>query len=64
MSYSSGPTLGNVESGLVEAVAGLRATIVSGGILCIAGAAAVVMVLPAFRNYDAVLGRRRRLETT
>lgn len=64
LSYSSGPTLGNVESGLVEAVAGLRATIVSGGILCIAGAAAVVMVLPAFRNYDAVLGRRRRLETT
>lgn len=60
LSYSSGPTLGNVESGLVEAVAGLRASIVSGGILCVAGTAAVVLALPAFRNYDAVLGRRRR----
>jgi MFS family permease len=64
LSYSSGPTLGNVESGLVEAVAGLQATIVSGGILCIAGAAAVVFALPAFRDYDAVIGRRRRQETT
>lgn len=62
LSYTSGPTLGNVESGLVEALAGLRAAIVSGGILCVAGTAAVLLALPAFRNYDAVLGRRRRLE--
>jgi MFS family permease len=64
LSYSSGPTLGNVESGLIEAVAGLRATIVSGGILCIAGAAAVLLALPAFRDYDAIIGRRRRRDTT
>ena len=62
LSYSSGPTLGNVEAGLVEALAGLRAAIVSGGVLCVAGTAAVVLALPAFRNYDAVVGRRRRLD--
>ncbi len=64
LSYTSGPTLGNVESGLVEALAGLRAAIVSGGILCVAGTAAVLLALPAFRNYDAVLGRRRRLDAS
>jgi MFS family permease len=64
LSYTSGPTLGNVESGLVEALAGLRAAIVSGGVLCVAGTAAVLLALPAFRNYDAVLGRRRRLDTS
>ncbi len=64
LSYTSGPTLGNVESGLVEALAGLRAAILSGGILCVAGTAAVVLALPAFRNYDAVVGRRRRLQDT
>jgi MFS family permease len=64
LSYSSGPTLGNVESGLVEALAGLRFAVVSGGVLCVAGTAAVVLALPAFRNYNAVLGRRRRLEDT
>jgi MFS family permease len=64
LSYSSGPTLGNVESGLVEALTSLRFAIVSGGVLCVAGTAAVVLALPAFRNYHAVAGRQRRLENT
>ena len=64
LSYSSGPTLGNVESGLVEALAGLRTAIVSGGVLCVVGTGAVLVALPAFRNYDAVLGRRRRTGAT
>jgi len=41
LSYSSGPTLGNVESGLVETFAGLRTAVVSGGILCVFGCALV-----------------------
>jgi MFS family permease len=64
LSYSSGPTLGNVEAGLVEALAGLRTAIVSGGVLCVIGTGAVLVALPAFRNYDAVLGRRRRTGAT
>jgi MFS family permease len=52
VSYSSGPLLGNVESGLVAAVAGARAAVVSGGVLCVAGVGLVALALPAFRRYD------------
>lgn len=60
LSYSSGPTLGNVESGLVESFAGLRAAIVSGGVLCVVGSALLSLALPAFWRYDATRGRRLR----
>lgn len=60
LSYSSGPTLGNVEAGVVESLAGLRASVISGGVLCIAGAVIVAVLLPAFRHYDAEQGRIRR----
>jgi MFS family permease len=53
MSYSSGPLLGNVESGVVAAFAGIRASAVSGGVLCVAGIALVTLALPAFWRYDA-----------
>ena len=39
LSYSSGPSLGNVEAGLLEALAGLRVSIVAGGALCVVGTA-------------------------
>ena len=53
VSYSSGPLLGNVEAGVVASLAGLRASIVSGGVLCVAGVAVAALLLPAFRRYDA-----------
>jgi MFS family permease len=53
VSYSNGPLLGNVESGVVASLAGLRASIVSGGVLCIAGVAVAALALPAFWRYDA-----------
>jgi MFS family permease len=53
VSYSSGPLLGNVEAGVVASLAGLRASIVSGGVLCIAGVAVAAALLPAFRRYEA-----------
>jgi MFS family permease len=53
VSYSSGPLLGNVEAGVVAAIAGVRASIVSGGVLCIAGVAVAAALLPAFRRYEA-----------
>jgi MFS family permease len=60
LSYSSGPTLGNVEAGLVESLAGLRASIVSGGVLCVVGTVALAAALPRFWNYDAAEGVRLR----
>jgi hypothetical protein len=48
-----GPLLGNVESGVVASLAGLRAAIVSCGVLCIAGVAVAALTLPAFWRYDA-----------
>jgi hypothetical protein len=60
LSYSSGPTLGNVESGLVESFAGLRTAIVSGGLACVAGSALLSLVLPAFWNYRSDQGSKLR----
>jgi MFS family permease len=53
ISYSTGPMLGNVEAGAVASLARLRASIVSGGVLCIAGVGVAVALLPAFWRYDA-----------
>jgi MFS family permease len=53
VSYSSGPLLGNLESGIVAALFGVRASVVSGGVLCVAGVGIFALLLPAFRYYDA-----------
>ncbi len=53
LSYSIGPTLGNFESGVVASLFSLRVSIVSGGVLCVAGCLACAVLLPAFRGYDA-----------
>jgi MFS family permease len=53
VSYSSGPLLGNLESGVVASFAGVRASVVSGGILCVVGVGLFALALPAFRHYDA-----------
>jgi len=47
------PALGNVEAGLVASLTNLRFSIVSGGLLCIAGTVAVALAVPAFTRYDA-----------
>lgn len=53
LSYSIGPTLGNFESGVVASLFSLRVSIVSGGVLCVAGCLACALLLPTFRSYDA-----------
>jgi MFS family permease len=53
ISYSAGPTLGNVEAGVVASLAGLRASIASGGILCVAGVGLAAFFLKGFWRYDA-----------
>jgi MFS family permease len=53
VSYSAGPLLGNLEAGVVASLTGVRASIASGGVLCVAGVALAALALPAFRRYDA-----------
>jgi MFS family permease len=53
ISWSSGPTLGNLEAGVVATLTSVRTSIVSGGILCVAGVAVAAIALPVFRRYDA-----------
>lgn len=51
ISYSSGPALGNLEAGVVGALAGVRASVVSGGVLCVVGTVALAGLLPRFWAY-------------
>jgi MFS family permease len=53
VSYTSGPLLGNLEAGVVASLASVRASVVSGGLLCVVGVVLAAIALPAFRRYDA-----------
>ena len=53
LGYSSGPTLGNFEAGLVASVFSVRASILSGGVLCVVGCVVCAVLLPGLRHYDA-----------
>ena len=50
---TGGPRLGDLEAGLVAAAFSPMASVVSGGLLCIAGAGLVAWRVPAFRRYHA-----------
>ena len=52
LSYSTGPILGNARAGLVASAVGVRAAIVSGGVLGVAATLAVTAVMRDFRCYD------------
>ncbi len=52
LSFTTGPMLGNAEAGAVARVAGVRASVVSGGALCVAGSVVLALVLPRFWRYD------------
>ena len=66
VSYLSGPLLGHVEAGAVAAVWGVRASVVSGGVLCVAARARVRRAAAALRARTTrapladVAGRARR----
>ena len=60
VSYTSGPYLGNAEAGLAARLFGIRTSIVSGGVLCVAGSLILAMLLPKFIAYDSDEGIRRR----
>jgi predicted MFS family arabinose efflux permease len=50
---TSGPRLGDVESGAVAGLAGPRFSVTSGGLACIVGVGAIVAAFPALVRYDA-----------
>ncbi|HEY5336461.1 MAG TPA: MFS transporter [Mycobacteriales bacterium] len=49
---SGGPRLGDLESGSVASI-GLEFSVVSGGLVCLAGIALVALLVPSFRRYEA-----------
>jgi MFS family permease len=49
---ASGPRLGDIESGSVEAAATPRASVVSGGLACVASVGIVAMLFPQLARYD------------
>jgi MFS family permease len=56
ISWSTGPMLGNVEAGAAAALVGLRASVIGGGVLCVAGSIALAAMLPRFWAYDGRAG--------
>jgi hypothetical protein len=50
---TSGPRLGDVESGTVAGLAGPRFSVTTGGLACIAGVVVVVAAFPALARFDA-----------
>jgi len=50
---ASAPNLGDLEAGVLASLTSLRFSVVSGGVLCIAGCALTALALPGFLRYDA-----------
>jgi hypothetical protein len=50
---TGGPRLGDLEAGLVASAFSPAISVVSGGLLSIAGAGLVALLVPAFRRYHA-----------
>lgn len=50
---TSGPRLGDVESGAVAALTSARTSVISGGIACMVSVGAVLLAFPALAAYDA-----------
>ena len=60
ISYTSGPKLGDAEAGIVATLFSVRASIVSGGILCVVGSAIISLLLPEFIRYQSGEGIRQK----
>ena len=50
---TGGPRLGDLEAGVVASLFSPFVSVVSGGLLCIAGTALLAMLVPSFRRYHA-----------
>jgi MFS family permease len=50
---TSGPRLGDVESGSVAALTSTRFSVLSGGLVCVVGVVAILVAFPALLKFDA-----------
>jgi len=50
--FMGGPQLGEVEAGVVAKLIGVRASVASGGLVCLATAALVALLVPALARYE------------
>jgi len=60
ISYTSGPKLGDAEAGIVATLFSIRTSVVSGGILCVAGTAIISALIPQFIRYHGSEGIRQK----
>lgn len=62
VSYTSGPLLGNTQSGMMASLLGLHHAIMLGGVLCLVGLGVCARRLPKFLNYSA-MGYEKQAES-
>ena len=60
MSYLTGPMLGSAKMGIVAEKFGVKAALVSGGILCVVSVVGAAFFLPRFLTYDGREGVKER----
>jgi Transmembrane secretion effector len=59
---TSGPRLGDIESGLVAGLTSAAVSVTTGGLACIAGVGAIVLAFPELAKYDQDVASRRTAE--
>jgi MFS family permease len=60
MSYLTGPMLGSAKMGIVAETFGVKAALISGGILCVAAVGGAALFLPKFLTYDGREGVKHK----
>ncbi|HEX6125160.1 MAG TPA: MFS transporter [Pyrinomonadaceae bacterium] len=60
MSYLTGPMLGSAKMGVVAEKFGVKAALISGGILCVISVTGAALFLPRFLRYDGRDGVKQR----
>jgi len=60
MSYLTGPMLGSAKMGIVAESFGVKAALISGGILCVVSVGITALLLPKFATYDGREGVKQK----
>jgi MFS family permease len=62
VAYLTGPYLGNFEAGIVAHAWSVKASVISGGVLCVVAVVAVVLFLPGLWRYVAAAAPAERVQ--